>query len=184
MNLPNKLTMFRILLIPFILITLLFDINLDMETKRYIAVSIFIIASLTDALDGYIARKYNLITNFGKLMDPLADKLLVISTMLAVTTLDDAIIPLNIIVVIIIIAREFIVTGFRMIALEKSIVISAGNSGKAKTVCQMIMTILLLLNTNNNIMRLLSYIFIILSVILTIYSATEYIYKNKKVLKD
>ncbi len=185
MNLPNKLTIFRIILIPVLLIFLIIDFKfLDLQTRRYIAAFIFILASLTDALDGYIARKYNLITNFGKFMDPLADKLLVTSTMIALIPMKDAIVPLEAWVVIVIIAREFFMTGFRTIAMEKNVVIAAGNSGKLKTIFQMIMIILLLINIDNKIFTFISKIFIAISVFLTIYSLLEYFIKNKDVLKD
>lgn len=185
MNLPNKLTIFRIILIPFLLVFILFDfIPLDIQIRRYIATLIFIVASATDALDGHIARKYNLITNFGKFMDPLADKLLVTSTMIALISIEDAIVPLKAWVVILIIAREFFMTGFRTIAMEKNVVIAAGNSGKLKTTFQMFMIIFLLLNINNIIFIYISYILIIISVFLTIYSLIEYVTKNISVLKD
>lgn len=185
MNLPNKLTIFRIILIPFLLVFILFDfIPLDIQIRRYIATLIFIVASATDALDGHIARKYNLITNFGKFMDPLADKLLVTSTMIALISIEDAIVPLKAWVVILIIAREFFMTGFRTIAMEKNVVIAAGNSGKLKTIFQMFMIIFLLLNINNIIFIYISYILIIISVFLTIYSLIEYVTKNISVLKD
>ena len=185
MNLPNKLTIFRIILIPFLLIFILFDfIPLDIQTRRYMATLIFIIASLTDALDGHIARKYNLITNFGKFMDPLADKLLVTSTMIALISMQDAIVPLDAWVVILIIAREFFMTGFRTIAMEKNVVIAAGKSGKLKTIFQMFMIIFLLLNINNVVFKYISISLIYISVFLTIYSLIEYVIKNKNVLKD
>ncbi|WP_250278343.1 CDP-diacylglycerol--glycerol-3-phosphate 3-phosphatidyltransferase [[Clostridium] colinum] len=185
MNLPNKLTIFRIILIPFLLIFILFDfIPLDIQIRRYIATAIFITASLTDALDGHIARKYNLITNFGKFMDPLADKLLVTSTMIALISMQDAIVPLKAWVVILIIAREFFMTGFRTIAMEKNVVIAAGNSGKLKTIFQMFMIIFLLLNIDNKVFIFISNVLIAISVFLTIYSLVEYVIKNKSVLKD
>lgn len=185
MNLPNKLTIFRIILIPVLLVFILFDfIPLDIQIRRYIATVIFIIASLTDALDGHIARKYNLITNFGKFMDPLADKLLVTSTMIALIVMKDSVVPLKAWIVILIIAREFFMTGFRTIAMEKNVVISAGNSGKLKTIFQMLMIIFLLLNINNKVFINLTYFLVIISVFLTIYSLAEYVIKNKNVLKD
>lgn len=185
MNLPNKLTVFRIILIPFLLVFILFDfIPLDLQIRRYIVTAIFIIASATDALDGHIARKYNLITNFGKFMDPLADKLLVTSTMIALISMPDAIVPLKAWVVILIIAREFFMTGFRTIAMEKNVVIAAGKSGKLKTIFQMLMIICLLLNINNIFFIYLSYFLIGASVVLTVYSLIEYVIKNKDVLKD
>ena len=105
MNLPNKLTMARIIMIPIFLVLLLCPLGLDKQVARYIATGIFCLASITDCLDGYIARKYNLVTNFGKFMDPLADKLLVSSAMIALIGMDDAVVPLSSVVVIIIIAR-------------------------------------------------------------------------------
>ena len=138
MNLPNKLTLFRVILIPFFVFFLLapyFE-----GYGNYIAVAIFIVASLTDMLDGKIARKYNLVTNFGKFMDPLADKLLVCSAMICLISTGQ----LAAWIVIIIIAREFIISGFRLIASDNGIVIAANYWGKFKTVSQMIMIILLL----------------------------------------
>lgn len=197
MNLPNKLTIFRIILIPFVLIFLLAElpefvelwfldrnISVGMQERRNIALVIFIMASITDALDGYIARKYNLITNFGKFMDPLADKLLVISTLVALIGMEGLVVSLSHIVVILIIAREFLITGFRTLAVEKNIVIAAGNSGKLKTVVQMLMIVMLLINIDNSVFISITKILILLSVILTIYSALEYILKNKNVLED
>ena len=125
MNLPNKLTIFRVILIPFFVVLLLFDIT---AYDKWIALAIFIIASLTDFLDGHIARKYNLVTNFGKFMDPLADKLLVCSAMICLVEL--ARIPAW--VVIIIIAREFIISGFRLVASDNGVVIAASYWGKFK----------------------------------------------------
>lgn len=184
MNLPNKLTMFRIFLIPVFLIFLLCNsIPLDSQLRRYIAVAIFSIASMTDALDGHIARKYNLITNFGKFMDPLADKLLVSSAMIAMINLKDANVILPSWVVIIIIAREFMITGFRTLAVEQNIVIAAGFWGKIKTITQMIMIIVLLLNFDNMFFVYLGYILVGLSVLFTVISAVDYIVKNKSVLK-
>ncbi|MDO5387719.1 MAG: CDP-diacylglycerol--glycerol-3-phosphate 3-phosphatidyltransferase [Clostridia bacterium] len=180
MNLPNKLTILRIIMIPFFLFFLLMDLGV---TGRYIATAIFCIASFTDCLDGYIARKYNLITNFGKFMDPLADKLLVCSAMIALIGINDAVVSLPSVVVIIIIAREFVITGFRTLAVEQNIVIAAGFWGKLKTICQMAMLIVLLLNIDNTIMTVLSYVLIYLSLALAVISAFDYIVKNKQVLK-
>lgn len=184
MNLPNKLTIFRILLIPVFLVVLLAPIPLDSELSRYIATAIFCIASLTDWLDGYIARKYNLVTNFGKFMDPLADKLLVSSAMIALIGIPDAIVPLKSYVVAIIIAREFMITGFRTLAVEQNIVIAAGFWGKLKTVGQMSMIIILLLNIESSVFTSLSYALIAISLCLTIISAIDYLIKNIKVLKN
>ena len=177
MNLPNKLTMLRIIMIPFFLLFLLSEIG---QSTRYVAAAIFVIASITDTLDGHIARKYNLVTNFGKFMDPLADKLLVCSAMIALIGMDDAVVALPSVVVIIIIAREFVITGFRTLAVEQNIVIAAGFWGKLKTICQMIMIIVLYFD--NGFFTVLSYILIYLSLALAIISAVDYIVKNKQVL--
>src|SRR5574344_3097941 len=119
MNLPNKLTLFRVCMIPFFVLFML--VNIFGGPDKYIAVTIFIIASLTDMLDGKIARKYNLVTNFGKFMDPLADKLLVCSAMICLVEMG----KMPAWMVIIIISREFIISGFRLIASDNGVVIAA-----------------------------------------------------------
>ena len=128
MNLPNKLTILRVILIPFFVVFMLFDIT--GAADKWIALVIFCVASLTDMLDGKIARKYNLVTNFGKFMDPLADKLLVCTALICLTSMN----RLNVIVVLVIIAREFIISGFRLVASDNGIVIAASYWGKFKTV--------------------------------------------------
>ena len=130
MNTPNKLTIARVIMIPFFVAFLMYDIAGD--AGKWIALVIFIAASITDTLDGYIARKYHLVTNFGKFMDPLADKLLVCSAMICMIEVD----KLPAWVVIIIIGREFIISGFRLIASDNGVVIAANYWGKCKTVCQ------------------------------------------------
>ena len=175
MNLPNKLTILRVILIPFFvffLISPFFD-----GYGNYIALAIFIIASLTDMADGKIARKYNLVTNFGKFMDPLADKLLVCSAMICFIELD----KLPAWIVIIIIGREFIISGFRLIAAENGVVIAANYWGKFKTVSQMIMIILLLIDLGG-VFDILEQIFIWLSLALTVISLITYIWQNRSVL--
>lgn len=184
MNLPNKLTILRIFMIPVFLCVLLCPLGLDRQTARYIAAAIFCIASFTDSLDGYIARRFNLVTNFGKFMDPLADKLLVCSAMIALIGIEDAVVPLPSIVVIIIIAREFIITGFRTLAAEQNIVIAAGVWGKLKTICQMFMLIVLLININNVYFIAAGNILIYASLVLAIISAVDYIMRNRQVLKN
>lgn len=176
MNLPNKLTILRVLLIPVFVVLLLADFW--GKWLDYIALAIFIIASLTDMLDGMIARKYNLITNFGKFMDPLADKLLVCSAMICL--LDLGRIPAW--VVIVIIAREFIISGFRLVASDKGVVIAAGYIGKAKTVFQMIMIMLMILDIEQ--IQLFTDIVMYIAVALTIISLVDYIGRNYKVLKE
>ena len=175
MNLPNKLTVMRMILIPFFVFFMLapyFE-----GYGNYIATAIFIIASLTDMLDGKIARKYNLVTNFGKFMDPLADKLLVCSALICLIALDR--IPAWIVIVII--SREFIISGFRLIAAENGIVIAANYWGKFKTVSQMIMIILLLIDLGG-VFDILEQIFIWLSLALTVISLITYIWQNRSVL--
>ena len=184
MNLPNKLTIFRVILIvPFIILLLggqagWFGDNTFVTDM--IALAIFIIASLTDLIDGKIARKYNLITDFGKFMDPLADKLLVCSAMIALIEMNR--IPSW--VVIIIIAREFIISGFRLIAADNGVVIAASYWGKFKTASQMVTVILLVLNIQNTVFTVLGTVFIYISLVLTVVSLIDYIAKNKEVLKD
>ena len=141
MNLPNKLTVLRICMIPFFVAALLYENGAD-QTMRIIANVIFITASLTDLLDGKIARKYGLVTNFGKFMDPLADKLLVCSALICLIQLGQ----LPAWVVIVIISREFIISGFRLVAADNGIVIAASYWGKFKTVFQMTAVVLLIFN--------------------------------------
>jgi len=179
MNLPNKLTMLRVLMIPVFLVVLLGGF-LPIETARMAAVVIFALTSLTDLLDGYIARKYNLITNFGKFMDPLADKLLVCAALIAMVELGD----IASWVVILIVSREFIVTGFRLIAAEQQIVLAADNWGKLKTVSQMLMIILVLLNIQIPAVQLIGQALVWLAAALTVVSGVACITKNLNVLKD
>lgn len=173
MNLPNKLTMGRIFAIPVFIIVFLMGF-------RYVAAIIFILAALTDMLDGHIARKYNLVTNFGKLMDPLADKLLVMSALICLAQVGDVAGWM----VIIILGREFIITGMRQVAAAQGIVIAAGTTGKIKTITQMIAIPLLILD--NWPFALLSFnlpmdiIFLWLALIMTVVSGVEYILKNKQ----
>lgn len=183
MNLPNKLTMIRMGLVPVFLFLLMFPYEPVSLFGRQAALCVFIIASVTDWLDGYIARKYNLVTDFGKFMDPLADKLLCTSAMIALTDARGAVVTLPLIVVIIIIAREFVITGFRTLAVEKGTVIAASKWGKLKTVSQMIMIILLLLNIDSGFMKALTVLFIALSAVLTVISGADYLMKNKSVLR-
>lgn len=174
MNLPNTLTTIRmILIVPFVMIM---QITPD-GNGRFAALAIFIIASMTDFLDGYIARKNHLVTNFGKFMDPLADKLLVSAAMICLVSID----RLPAWMVIIIISREFAISGFRLIAADNGIVIAASWWGKFKTVSQMIMIILLIANLGG-IFTILEQIFMWVALILTVVSLADYIWKNKKVL--
>lgn len=175
MNLPNKLTILRTILIPFFLVFLYTDFL--GRANAYIAVAIFIAASLTDLLDGKIARKYNLVTNFGKFMDPLADKLLVCSALIALVDLG----KIAGWIVIIIIAREFIISGLRLIASDSGVVIAASYWGKYKTAFQMIMIISLILDLPLPYMDIINTMLIYAALILTIISMIDYVAKNYKV---
>lgn len=178
MNLPNKLTIFRVVLIPFFLVFLYTD--LWGRGNLYIAAAIFIIASLTDLIDGKIARKYNLVTNFGKFMDPLADKLLVCSAMIALVDLG----KIAGWIVIVIIAREFIISGFRLIASDNGVVIAASYWGKFKTAFQMVTVIVLILNIPGKVFDVIGTVLIYISLALTVISLIDYLAKNKDVLKE
>ena len=177
MNLPNKLTILRVIMIPFFVLFMLADITGQYD--KYIAVTIFIIASLTDMLDGKIARKYNLITNFGKFMDPLADKLLVSAALICL--IGD---KLQAWIVIIIISRELVISGFRTIAADNGVVIAAGWWGKYKTVSQMVMIIVMIINLDYKWYGILEYVLIYLALALTIISMVDYLVKNKSVLSE
>lgn len=200
MNLPNKLTVLRMVMVPFFVGFILFSPKV--QWLKWIALGLFIIASLTDMLDGKIARKYNLITNFGKFMDPLADKLLVCSALICLTDLN--VIPSWITIVII--AREFIISGFRLIAAEKGVVIAAGKSGKWKTAVTMVMICFLLCVVNTQgflseaamyapdsetgihpaywLLYGTGYVLMIIALVLTVVSLVDYLIKNKDVMKD
>ena len=167
MNLPNKLTVLRVIMIPFFVAFLLFDITGSAD--KWIALAIFCVASLTDL--------YNLVTNFGKFMDPLADKLLVCTAMICLVDMN----KLNVIVVIIIIAREFIISGFRLVASDNGIVIAASYWGKFKTVFQMAMTIVLIADLGG-VFDIIGTALVWISLILTIVSLIDYVAKNKQVL--
>lgn len=178
MNLPNKLTVLRVILIPFFVAFLLLSPGND--TFKWVALAIFVIASLTDMADGKIARKYNLITDFGKFMDPLADKLLVCSAMICLIDLGK--IPSWIVVIII--AREFIISGFRLVAADNGRVIAASYWGKFKTTFQMIMVILMIAGLGDVISYydLVTQIIMWIALALTIISLVDYIVKNKDVM--
>lgn len=177
MNLPNKLTILRIIMIPFFVLFMLLDGGVS-QTYRNIAAVIFIVASFTDLLDGKIARKYNLVTNFGKFMDPLADKLLVCSGLICFVGLGQ----LPAWFVIIIISREFIISGFRLVASDNGVVIAASYWGKFKTVSQMIMSVLLIVNIPA--LSILTTIFSVIALVLTVVSLIDYIAKNYRVLTE
>ena len=200
MNLPNKLTMLRVILIPFFIFFLLTD--MCGQSGAWIALAIFCVASFTDFLDGQIARRCNLVTNFGKFMDPLADKLLVCSALICFVEME--LLPSWF--VIIIIAREFIISGFRLVAADSGVVIAASWWGKFKTVSQMITIILFILMEGLNeyaywdvlalkkvvlesgpdasALTIAGTVFAWISLVLTVVSLIDYIIKNKAVMKD
>lgn len=177
MNLPNKLTILRVIMIPFFVAALLYDGGAN-QNMRYVAAALFIIASLTDMLDGKIARKYNLVTNFGKFMDPLADKLLVCSALICMIELRE----LPAWMVIIIISREFIISGFRLVASDNGVVIAASYWGKFKTTFQMIGVVLLIFNIPA--LSTLTMIIVWIALALTVISLVDYIVKNAGVLTE
>lgn len=176
MNLPNKLTVLRVIMIPFFVFFMLTDFA--GAASNWIALAIFIIASLTDLLDGKIARKYNLVTNFGKFMDPLADKLLVCAAMICLVEMG----KLASWMVIIIISREFIISGFRLIAADNGVVIAASYWGKFKTVFQMVMICLLIADIEA--IAIVTTVVTWIALVLTVVSLIDYLIKNKDVMKD
>lgn len=178
MNLPNKLTLFRIFLIPIFIIVML----LNIPNKYLIACIIFIVASITDAMDGHIARKHNLVTDFGKFMDPLADKLLVISALICM--IEAGLVQSW--MVVIIVSRELTVSILRAIAAADGKVIAASGGGKLKTISQMVAIIVLLLGANfaNQTMLFIGFITILIATLLTLYSGWEYLYKNKDIFMN
>lgn len=185
MNLANKLTISRVIMIPVFLFFLMnqkgympFNIVAIESYCKWIALGIFILASLTDMLDGKIARKYNMVSNFGKFMDPLADKLLVNLALIGLMMLD----KVNIWLVMLIIARDFIISGFRLVAAEKGVVIAASIWGKVKTAAQMVMVCFLIADIER-----IAFVGIVLQwlvCILTLFSLIDYLVKNRGVLKD
>lgn len=183
MNLPNKLTIMRVIMIPFFVFFLLVpDTMIPHGTAKWIALVLFCVASLTDLLDGKIARKYNLVTNFGKFMDPLADKMLVSSAFIClIVTRQDA---LPAWIVIVIIAREFIISGFRLVASDNGIVIAASYWGKFKTTFQMFAIIALIADFGGNAAHIIELLLVYVALILTLVSLIDYLAKNINVLKE
>ena len=178
MNLPNKLTIFRVILIPFFVVFMLAPICPGYA--NYIAVAIFIVASLTDLLDGKIARKYNLVTDFGKFMDPLADKLLVCAAMICLIETGQ----LAAWIVIVIISREFIISGFRLVAADNGVVIAASYWGKFKTTFQMLMIIYLVVDLQFAYANVVGMVLVYVALALTVISLVDYIAKNYKVFLE
>lgn len=177
MNLPNKLTVMRMIMVPFLVLFLSIEPKMGFAAD-VIALILFCVASFTDYLDGNIARSRHLVTDFGKFMDPLADKLLVCSAAICLVGLH----RLPAWVVTILIGREFVISGFRLVAVDKGIVIAANMWGKVKTVCQMIMTILLIIHIDHPVYHAVEWVFIIVSVALTLISLATYMMENKSVL--
>lgn len=179
MNLPNKLTILRVVLIPFFVF---FMLTSFVPGSKWIALALFIIASLTDFADGKIARKYNMVTNFGKFMDPLADKVLVSSAFVClVVTRPDA---LPAWIVIIILAREFIISGFRLVASDNGRVIAASYWGKFKTTFQMFAIIFLIADFGGPVMHVVEIVLVYIALALTLISLIDYLVKNKDVMKE
>ncbi len=177
MNLPNKITLARVVLVPVFVIIMLLDC---IKYNNTIACVIFCVACLSDFLDGYLARKNNLVTNFGKFADPLADKMLVCAALICLTGAG----KLASWVVIIIICREFIISGLRLIAADNGIVIAASYWGKFKTVFQMFMCIFLIVDLDVFFINVTEQILIWASVVLTVVSLVDYVYKNRKVITE
>ena len=180
MNLPNKLTVLRMIMVPIFVVFMLIP-SLGGAANKYIALALFCVASFTDYLDGHLARKHNLVTNFGKFMDPLADKLLVCSALICLCskTMDER---LDAWIVLVIIAREFIISGFRLVASDAGIVIAASYWGKFKTVSHMTMIIMLILNINHPIYQIATQVVVWVGLALTVISLVDYVWKNKEVL--
>ena len=175
-NIPNKLTMIRVILIPFFIVFMLWD---AVPYGEYIAAAVFILACITDFFDGYLARKYNETTTFGKFMDPLADKLLVCSALICFAADPECVMPAW--AVIVIIAREFIISGFRLVASDNHVVIAASYWGKFKTVSQMALIIVLIMDLGG-VWNVVGTVLTWVALLLTIVSLIDYIAKNKQVL--
>ena len=180
MNLPNKLTIARIVLVPLLLI-MLYNIS-DKLIMSILSAVLFLVISLTDLLDGYIARKYNLVTDFGKFLDPLADKILVISTMIAFIDMG----YIHSLAVIIIIIREFLVTSLRLVAASDNLVIAASKLGKLKTVIQMIVLTVLFFSPQIALLTIIpvAEILVWIMVGITVISGVDYLVKNRHVIKS
>ncbi|MBP5254361.1 MAG: CDP-diacylglycerol--glycerol-3-phosphate 3-phosphatidyltransferase [Lachnospiraceae bacterium] len=176
MNLPNKLTMLRVAMIPVFVV--LFFLRPVWPYSHYAAALVFILASLTDLYDGRIARERGLVTNFGKFADPLADKLLVCTALICLVSTGQ--IPVW--AVILIIAREFIISGFRLVAAEQGVVLAASKIAKVKTTFQMIMTVALTLDFPGTFFTVLNWVLIVIAVVLTVVSLVEYMVKNWNVM--
>lgn len=185
MNIANKLTVGRIVLV-FVFMLVIWNPFLTLEASLWLALVIFVVASLTDFLDGYLARKHNLVTNLGKFMDPLADKMLVTAAMIAIidkgTLLPAGVLPAWIVVVILL--REFAISGIRLVAATDNVVIAANKLGKLKTVMQMAMIIVYLVPIAHPAWQVFALVLAYVALLLTIISGVEYILQNKAVFKE
>jgi len=179
MNLPNKITVSRILLIPVFLLVYFAEPFADI-LNRWVVLTLFVAAASTDALDGYLARKLKLVSNFGKLIDPLADKLLVCSALIAFTA--TGIVPAW--ATILIVSREFFISGMRQLALEQNVVLAATGLGKLKTIFQITLIVYILLPLHFLVFAPITYALIIAAVVFTIWSAIDYSIKNIQVFKN
>ena len=177
MNLPNKITLARVILVPIFVVVMIMD---AIPYNNYIACAIFCIACASDFLDGYLARKNNLVTNFGKFADPLADKMLVSSALICLAGMG----RIYSWIVIVIICREFIISGLRLIAVDNGVVIAASYWGKFKTVAQMFMSIFLIANLPGTAIHIIEQILIWLSLVLTVISLVDYMCKNRKIILE
>lgn len=185
MNLPNKISMIRIFIIPIIvvgyyLVPETIPVGYSYNLWWYLIPGLFVLASLTDFIDGYIARKYNLVTTFGKFIDPLADKLLVMTALLLLTV--EGIIPVWIVITIL--SREFIVTGIRLVAAPTGKVIAASKLGKYKTATTMVALVLLLMYRFDKIFETSGMILLYVGLALTVISGIEYFYKNRHIIAE
>lgn len=178
-NIPNKLTMIRVILIPFFIVFMLWD---AVPYGEYIAAAVFILACITDFFDGYLARKYNETTDLWEIYGSVGRQIACLFALICFAADPECVMPAW--AVIVIIAREFIISGFRLIAVEKGVVIAANYWGKVKTVVQMVMSIVLILDFSFSGAELLEWILIWAAVVLTVISLLDYIYKNRAVLSD
>lgn len=179
MNLPNKITVFRMCMVPVFVVLMLVD---TIPYNNVIAAVVFVVAALSDAVDGHLARKLNLVSNFGKFMDPLADKLLVCSALICFLGVEGN--PMPVWVVIVIIGREFVISGFRLVASDAGVVIAANYWGKIKTVVQMVMSVFLIVNFSGTAIDYVELVLIYASATLAVISLITYIADNYRVILD
>ena len=174
MNLPNKLTMLRILLVPFIILCF----YLPPAWGMWAAVALFVVAAATDTIDGRYARSHNMVTDFGKFMDPIADKLLVNSVLVMLTAQG----KVPAVVTILFIAREFVISGLRLVAAGKGVVLAAGNLGKIKTTLQDVALPLLMVSDSWKPFKILGYVLLYASLVMSVWSGWDYVYSNRKLI--